>query len=336
MSLQLGGKDLSEKSRSEDDEYGDILTLITFFKNLLSPGLRNSIIKNRVRIEERVYTGFDTEYTNIDYGKNELLCATTSTFTRSFLVLTYLRRVSDLDFKIGGNYSTSSALPDFLSQSIFLQILSIRHMGGRADQSIDSLIKNVVSDGEIYGLKTYQETDKVLVTLEKSVDVKNFSSSYEDFKNTSMEYSLSWLIDTVFHPSHELRTLELSEMLVKIEKLAGEYSISIKSRLQKKRVFISIDDSIEFQVRRKSVFILVAHLTIADICSWKDYDVVKENFDIIQKSVVTRQRPISYKSVNIILRDTMLLAVGTGASLAALGKLYTEEGGPAKIDIDPK
>jgi hypothetical protein len=56
---------------------------------------------------------------------------------------------------------------------------------------------------------------------------------------------------------------------------------------------------------------------------------------MIQKSVVTRQRPFSYKTVSITLRDTMLLSLGTGSSLAALGKLYTGEGGPVKIDIDP-
>src|SRR5271156_2467750 len=135
--VQTGEKPFAEMTKVEDEESGDILNLINFFKTILSPGLRNSISKNRIRIDERVYTGFDTEYTNVDYGKNELLCATTATFTRSFLVLTYLRHVKDLDFKITGNYSDSSTLPVYLSNSIFLQILAIRCIGGRVDSTID-------------------------------------------------------------------------------------------------------------------------------------------------------------------------------------------------------
>jgi hypothetical protein len=189
MSLRSGGKEITEMNKMEDDEYGEILNQIIYFRNILSQGLRNSIVKNRVRIEERVYTGFDTEYSNKEYGKNELLCVTTSTFTRSFLVFVVLRQVSDLDFKITGNYSDASNLPLFLSNSILLQILAIREIGGRADSAIDTLIQSLKNKGSSYGLSVYEQRDKVLVTIKKDINVNYFVNTYNDFE-TSSDYSL--------------------------------------------------------------------------------------------------------------------------------------------------
>lgn len=189
MSLRSGGKEITQMNKMEDDEYGEILNQIIYFRNILSQGLRNSIVKNRVRIDERVYTGFDTEYSNKEYGKNELLCVTTSTFTRSFLVFMLLRQVSDLDFKITGNYSDASNLPLFLSNSIFLQILAIREIGGRADSAIDTLIHSLKNNGSSYGLSVYEQRDKVLVTIKKDINVNYFVNTYNDFE-TSSDYSL--------------------------------------------------------------------------------------------------------------------------------------------------
>jgi hypothetical protein len=336
MTLQTGEKPLTDMTKEEDEEFGDVFDLINIFRYILSPGLRNSISKNRIRLEERVCTGFDTEYTNLEYGVNKLLCATTSTFTRTFLILTYLRGPIDLDFKINGNYSDSASLPKHLSSLIFLQILAIRHIGGRADDSVDSLSYFIERLGTLKGLEIYKEHGKLLISIKKDIHVDNFITTYEDFNDPRINYSLSWLINTCFHNSKELRTKELLGLLDKISEIAFENSMIFKFNIHKKRVFISIDNSIEFETRRKEVFILIAHFTIADICSWSDYEDIKEDFDIVQKSVVTRQRPVTYKAVRIILRDTMLLSVGTGSSLAAIGKLYTTEGGPEKISIDEK
>jgi hypothetical protein len=79
---------------------------------------------------------------------------------------------------------------------------------------------------------------------------------------------------------------------------------------------------------------LIGHLTAADLSILKDFEDFKKEFDIVNGSFVTLKKPLLIDNVNLILRDTMLLAPGGSKSLASIGSLYGE--GFNKIDIGDK
>jgi hypothetical protein len=64
-----------------------------------------------------------------------------------------------------------------------------------------------------------------------------------------------------------------------------------------------------------------------------DFEELKPNLDIINKSFVTLSKPIRFGSSNVYIRDTILLAPAGMGSLKALGKLYSIEGDFNKIEI---
>lgn len=52
-----------------------------------------------------------------------------------------------------------------------------------------------------------------------------------------------------------------------VAKVAEDAELMFTHKIHKKKVFMNIDNSLEFQIRRRTVFILIAHFTIADICT---------------------------------------------------------------------
>jgi hypothetical protein len=66
----------------------------------------------------------------------------------------------------------------------------------------------------------------------------------------------------------------------------------------------------------------IAHLTNADLSMLKDFDNLKEELEIVNKSFITLGKPIVMENTNIIIRDTMLLAPAGNRSLESIGSLY--------------
>jgi hypothetical protein len=64
-----------------------------------------------------------------------------------------------------------------------------------------------------------------------------------------------------------------------------------------------------------------------------DFEEMKENLDIINKSFATILKPLDFESANVYVRDTILLAPAGMGSLKALGSLYSSEGDFNKIEI---
>ena len=53
-----------------------------------------------------------------------------------------------------------------------------------------------------------------------------------------------------------------------------------------------------------------------------DFDDIKHKLDIVNKQFVTLKTPLLMNGVNVIIRDTMLLAPGGKKSLASIGTMY--------------
>lgn len=79
---------------------------------------------------------------------------------------------------------------------------------------------------------------------------------------------------------------------------------------------------------------LIGHLTQADLSLLKDFDIVKEELDIVNKCYVTRGKGLNIKGYNVYLRDTMLLAPGGKKSLATIGNLYDDRFSKIKLTRD--
>jgi hypothetical protein len=87
---------------------------------------------------------------------------------------------------------------------------------------------------------------------------------------------------------------------------------------------------LRISVTKKVNNYFIGHLTNADLSMLNDFDDIKHELDIVNKSFVTLRKPLLIEGVNVIIRDTMLLAPGSRKSLAAIGKMYNNLG---KIDI---
>lgn len=68
----------------------------------------------------------------------------------------------------------------------------------------------------------------------------------------------------------------------------------------------------------------IAHLSQADLSMFTDFENIKEELSIVNRSFITLGAPFKYCGKNIHIRDTMLLAPGGSKSLASIGKLYGE------------
>jgi hypothetical protein len=65
----------------------------------------------------------------------------------------------------------------------------------------------------------------------------------------------------------------------------------------------------------------------------EDFDNVKKDLNILQKSFITLGKPLQFEGFNLYIRDTMLLAPATSRSLDSIGKLYESEGGVQKKEL---
>lgn len=75
------------------------------------------------------------------------------------------------------------------------------------------------------------------------------------------------------------------------------------------------------------------HYSAADLCFFDDFDELKKDLSIINKSFVTLGNPLKIGSSYVHFRDTILLAPAGLSTLEALGRLYNNEGDFSKRDI---
>lgn len=94
----------------------------------------------------------------------------------------------------------------------------------------------------------------------------------------------------------------------------------------------SADTRFSIRINKRFSIHLISHLTQADVSSWSDFESVKSQFNIINGSLVSIGAFSFYKTT-LYLRDTMLLTPANSKSLAGIGDLYADIGGPSKIRI---
>nr|QNH92684.1 hypothetical protein [Wolfiporia cocos] len=110
---------------------------------LLTGGIRKSISQSRLTLEERIYTGFDTEFRTLDNSNVNLLCCTTAIYSR--LVL----RIKGLSV----NTTIKNAPSDYdrnpiVAPEIRVVIGLLRYLLDKGDIGIINLQKSLRSKAE--------------------------------------------------------------------------------------------------------------------------------------------------------------------------------------------
>ena len=139
-----------------DDDISDLLADYKVTQTLLhagiDPSLRSHLSKRGVSIMQNIYTGFDTEYKNIDIKWNKLLSVQLAVNTRTALKLPLIEdyKLSSLEASTGeryaiklGSYLNSSLILDYINKSIkYIRDLKF----GIYDNSIKKLIDGLKID----------------------------------------------------------------------------------------------------------------------------------------------------------------------------------------------
>src|ERR1043165_5983446 len=85
------------------------------------------------------------------------------------------------------------------------------------------------------------------------------------------------------------------------------------------------DEDDRFRITKIRNNYFIAHLTNADLSIKKDFEFIKGELSIVNKSFVTLGKPIDFENGNVFIRDTMLLAPQGHKSLDSVGSLYGKQ-----------
>lgn len=119
---------------------------------------------------------------------------------------------------------------------------------------------------------------------------------------------------------NEIESTKLLNNPIESEEVSRKYHYGKKFDRTYMQAFTSGRSSIT-KVRNNY---LIGHHTAADLSVLKDFNDFKEEIDIVNNSIVTLKKPILIDGVNVIIRDTKLLAPGGSKSLGQLGALYNQ------------
>jgi hypothetical protein len=293
---------LSNKEASEcnSDEYGDLQILQRELMGKLNGPLRQFIKKNRVSLEDRVYSGFDTEFETVDAMKNELLCLTMATTRKVILKISKL----NVDFEItndGGGNSLSSKKP-VVGTIIRIGLLLIRHFEGKRDVETNILLTDLRSCEVVECLDTKNDT---LVEVKKELTPDLFAISYLDVSNDDRGLLT---LPNLLAVSKDVTVGEYEGARLFISKVLAEY--------------LPEEGGKTVRLREKRSFYLMCHYSPADLSFLADLQGYKRKLKLLGKSLIT-MKPISVPGCThqINIRDTSILTPGL-PGLGWISNLY--------------
>jgi hypothetical protein len=345
------------------------IDLLLDFKNIskllsskLEPSIREKFSRKGISFINNIYTGLDTEYAPINNTTNKLLSVQMALTTSLQLKLpkkvefnfeefnvftndTYKRNSEDID--ILKSALKTDYVKDLINKSIdyyrllnnnYLYdktiekfILYLKEKDIRSIEKDDSMIFVFDSD-KVRGF--YKTIDKY--TFNELVLTSNYLVKQDLDRNKEMIKGLLESIYKDLDPKIEFdRFNNLDEYKEYLEKISlvidYSYNENSSSSISNKRSSNQSFTHEKVNITNIVNNYIIGHLTTADLSILDDFDIIKHELDIINKSYVTISKPLNIDGVNVYIRDTMLLAPGSKKSLQAIGSLY--ENIP-KIDID--
>jgi len=225
----------------------------------LSGGLRVSLSRNRLIIQDRIYVGFDTEYKNIDSRTNSILCYTTASTAECLLRI----RNGKIDFSLkeGKIYLPKTA------SLITTVVKIIRVLRCKNDFELDKLESYLNSRKDLERLVLNNHD---VIYKQKNFNVNEIRTEFHDVRLDKSQFSLKNLLDSMMK-NHGLDTISNAKFF---------RDCVLQQHL--KPVF------------RPECF-LTAHFTAADVSLFSDFNQVKTKFTVLNKSFLTLNQTLSYK-----------------------------------------
>jgi len=256
----------------------------------LSGGIRNSISRKRLKVTERIYTGFDTEYIADTSIENKLLCYTHTSLSE--VILTIKSSSVDFSTKEGDVYHpiTVNLINDCIGY--------IRFLRGEPDFELDYIKQSLLESKTKYDL-LHQSNGDLILRIKDNLSLEAVQKVYNDQEK-------------------DLLNITLEKLLIDIEKIHKEH-------LKLQRVdLLKLFDNWNLKYSLKKEFFLISHYSPADISFLKDFNCFKDRLNILGKTFISLDKPIRVFKWKVFLRDTSLLSPG-GQSLQSIGSLYEEK-----------
>jgi len=250
----------------------------------LSGGIRVSLSRNRLIIQDRIYVGFDTEYKTLDSQTNHLLCFTTASTSECLLKI----RDNSVDFSLKEGRIHQPKTASLITTGVQL----IRLLRGKKDFELETLKSHLDRDVDLTKLVL---SNKDIVYKQKAFDEKSLYTSFHDVQLENERYSFYSLLELI------LDRYKNKKLIINAEKFRL-YTRNLRP------------------VYRPECY-LMAHFTAADVCLFDDFNEVKNKFSVLNKSFLTLDKTISHDKWKVSLRDTSLLSPA-GMSLKSIGALY--------------
>jgi hypothetical protein len=377
---------LLEGDTTESDFLSDFKSLSKLFYNKIDPSIRKSLQKRGISIIQNIYTGFDTEYKNVNAKTNHLLSVQLAVTTHTFIkipkykayTLSTIDTLKNKDYKIKISKNSKfdyvkieNSLNDLIDSirllkfsdhdnSIYTLITGLMDKSYKYIEKEDFYIfsmpltsmdryiyynkkgqgysfKEIVIQSNLMGepqlnksynsliadlidiSKTRSQTlfiDKASSNINDKKDLDNYELLNEsDFMiNLENKFDVSALINNITKPSQES-----SDSLIDNN---GD-SINPNPNIKKlSRQYMSSFSSDKISVTKLKTNYYICHLTNADLSIMTDFELIRDELDIVNKSFINKGKPFVYQDTNIQIRDTMLLAPTGSKSLEAIGRLY--------------
>ena len=348
-----------EESLNLSDLIEEYKVLIRVVMSKIEPSIKHKIQKGGITVIHNTYTGFDTEYQNIDLKYNELLSVQLAINNKISLKIPMVKDYdfSNVDTLSGKIYPIKvdyKGLIDYKKIGFMINegIKSIRSLKyNDYDSSITKII-NMLKDKKV-SYTEIEEKSCIFFSFERTpittwfnvVDEEGISFQELVRKSNGIaqgKINIEWLrilkILKDIHNDQEISINEETEIeeeniLKNIEKSIDSEKTMNLLNLDEKQDKIRKYTRTRMQSFSKEVISVtevknnyfIGHLTRADLSLLKDFEYFKDDLDIINGCFVTISKPILIDGVNVYIRDTMLLAPGSKKSLAAIGSLYDKK-----------
>ena len=377
------------------DISSDYQTLSKEVYSKLDSSIRTKLQKKGITVMQNIYTGFDTEYKNIDLKYNKLLSIQMAVNTKILLKLPivdedyYFSSVETLTGKVNPiNCASEKIKYENILDEINISIKEVRMLKYKTiDESINLLIKNlklknvpyiIKNESIIFAFDRTPIQQWLYIPGDKGFSLEELIKKSNELANPYLDKELLRIYDLlktiyneegtmksesvckdeesknntkyikpiteieiekpqVFEESLELpkstdstespESLESIESTESTEESIKENVKQSKTKLSKKFTRTNMKSFTKdlISVTKVKNNYLIGHLTNADLSMLNDFEKIKNELDIVNKSYVSLTKPIIIDNVNVIIRDTMLLAPGGKKSLQHIGSLYGKE-----------
>jgi hypothetical protein len=186
--------------------------------------------------------------------------------------------------------------------------------------------EDILKDQIVFVLPRTNIIKKVIYRDPNNKNIKEYSFEY--LVKTSNLLANSSLIDSY---NQFIQYLRASLPSLQKENFLGTGNGDIIKSRQRTTYNISpLIDSLggkteveKISVSRIKINYFCSHLTNADLSILSDFNTLKTQLDIVNKSFITLGKSLLIDNSNVHIRDTMLLAPAGNRSLESLGKLYS-------------